>query len=185
MHFSSQVATGCNKKIEVISAFQAKINNYYWICSYWEVILLITYLLTTWMLNQFCSVCRCMLHISKSCLLEHTCSYEAIHKYWIFFKKCILITWLKIFAHESNFPLELSYVALRRNSVKGNSGAVLSGFVCFCCNLLLSYGIIIKAGVLIYVITSLHIACVPRGDASQIAIFEIWASLDTFYLTEQ
>lgn len=31
-------------------------------------------------------------------------------------------------AHEGNFPLELSYIALRRNSAKANSGAVLSLF---------------------------------------------------------
>lgn len=38
-----------------------------------------------------------------------------------------------MFTHESDFPLELSYIALRRNSAKVNSGAV-SVLFWFCCN---------------------------------------------------
>lgn len=39
-----------------------------------------------------------------------------------------------MFTHESDFLLELSYIALRRDSAKTNSDAVLSVFFCFCCN---------------------------------------------------
>lgn len=39
-----------------------------------------------------------------------------------------------MFTHESDFPPELSYIALRRNSAKANSGAVLCVLFCFCCN---------------------------------------------------
>lgn len=44
-----------------------------------------------------------------------------------------------MFTHESNFSPELSYIALRRNSAKANSGAVLSVLVCFCCNVSVTF----------------------------------------------
>lgn len=129
--------------MEVISISQDKINNYYWICSYWEVILLITYLLTMWMLKYFYrSVCYTSLN--HGCW-SHTCTYEAIHKYQIFFFfKWILVIWLKIwyhmFTHESDFfSPELSCIALRKNSAKANSGAVLSVLFCFCCNVSVTF----------------------------------------------
>lgn len=68
-----------------------------------------------------------------------------------FILKCILITWLKTWYHtftwESNakknvllsfFP-EHSCIALRRNSAKFNSGALLSVLVCFCCNVSVTF----------------------------------------------
>lgn len=127
--------------MEVISVSQDKINNYYWICSYWEVILLITCLLIMWMLKHFyISVCYTSLNHGY---WSHTCSYEAIHKYQVFFFKCILVTWLKMwyhmFTYEIDFPPKLSWTALRRNSAKANSGAVLSVLFCFCCNVSVTF----------------------------------------------
>lgn len=68
--------------MEVISVSQAKINNYYWMCSYWEVILLITCFLSMWMLKHFYRTV-CSTSLNHGCGI-HTCSNEAIHKYQIF-----------------------------------------------------------------------------------------------------
>lgn len=126
--------------MEVISVSQAKISNYYWMCSYWEVVLLITCFLKMWMLKHFYRTI-CPTSLNHGCGI-HTCSNEAIHKYQIFFFKFILVTslkiWYHVFTHESDFPLELSYIALRRNSAKVNSGAV-SVLFCFCGNVSVTF----------------------------------------------
>jgi len=111
---------------------------------------------------------------SISVVMKHVACTET------FILKRILITWLKTCYHtfcwESNtkkkvlmfFSPECSYVAFRRNSAKFNSSLFWFAFASM--YLWLSYAIVLKAVVLISVITHLHVACVPHGNTFQIAI---------------